>query len=81
MPHVDRAGQIRKHAANATGNAVKADPMKSADDASDLSSDEGDYDEIDSDDFDSDGFNEDMTDVPDYANAHSLSQQQDFVKF
>ena len=81
LPHVDRAGQIRKHAANPTGNTIKENFSKSADEESDLSSDEGDYDEIDSDDVDSDGIEEHMIDAPDLDEAHALSQQQDFVRF
>lgn len=81
LPHVDRAGQIKKHAANATGSKGQRNPGKSSDDSSDLSSDEGDFEEIDSEDVDSDGLDEDMIDAPDSDDAHALSQQQDFVKF
>ena len=81
LPHVDRAGQIRKHAANATGITMEENSAKSAYEESDLSSDEGDYDEIDSDDVDSDGIEDYMIDASDHDEAHALSQQQDFVKF
>ena len=75
LPHVDRAGQIRKHAANSTGNTAKEGSVKPISEDSDLSSD---GDEIDSDDIDSDNLDEDMTDS---SEAYSLSQQQDFVRF
>ena len=78
LPHVDRAGQIRKRIANAT---TTAGLKTSSDEDSDLSSDEGDYDEIDSDDVNSDGLDEDMANVMSDTEAHALSQQQDFVKF
>lgn len=76
LPHVDRAGQIRKHAANNT------DPTTGSDegDESDIVSDE-EYDEIDSDDVDSDGLEEDFMQLSDDMPAHALSQQQDFVQF
>ena len=77
LPHVDRAGQIRKHTANTT------DPANGSadDDSSDLVSDD-EYDEIDSDDVDSEGLDDDsMNNRNDAASqiSHSLSQQQDYV--
>lgn len=79
LPHVDRAGQIRKHAANLT------DPTSGSadDDDSDLVSDD-DYDEIDSDDVDSDGLDHESMFAGDDTRSqasHALSQQQDFVHF
>ena len=76
LPHVDRAGQIRKHAANF------ADPPNGSDedDDSDIVSD-ANYDEIDSDDVDSDGLEEDVMQLSDDTASHILSQQQDFVQF
>lgn len=75
LPHVDRAGQIRKNAANKT----ESPPPGEEDD---ISSEEEDYDEIDSDDVDSDDMDEDDVEVISGAAAESeLSGQQDFVHF
>ena len=76
LPHVDRAGQIRKHAANITDAGTNSNE----DDDSDIVSDD-DYDEIDSDDVDSDGLEEDLMQLSDETPSHVLSQQQDFVRF
>ena len=73
LPHVDRAGQIRKHAANNIGRT-----SGSEEDDSDLVSDD-EYDEIDSDDVDSDGLELDPMEIE--KTGHGLSQQQDFVGF
>lgn len=83
MPHVDRAGQLKKHAANATGTAYKTAKPSSPTEESDLSSEEEDYyyEEIDSDDVDSDGLDDDLMDISSDAGSHALSQQQDFVRF
>lgn len=71
LPHVDRAGQLRKAA------AVKChDQSEGAEgDVSDLESDE---EVMDSDDVDSDDMEEHI--LPE-ENKHELSQQQDFVQF
>lgn len=72
LPHIDRAGTLRKAAAQ---KAVRV----SDDDLSiDVSSDE-DFDEIDSDDADSDEIDEDLIMAGAGANNHELSQQQDFI--
>ncbi|KAK7726070.1 hypothetical protein SLS57_003660 [Botryosphaeria dothidea] len=73
LPHVDRAGQIRKAAAAQTGSAELGSP--------DLSSDD-EHDEIDSDDVDSeDEIEEDLVMQGADDNGRELSQQQDFVSF
>ncbi|CAL5867274.1 uncharacterized protein PFLUO_LOCUS1489 [Penicillium psychrofluorescens] len=72
LPHVDRAGQIRKAAAAAASRAEPAD----GEEESDPSSEEEDYDEIDSDDVDSDEFDEELIEGVD---SGELSQQQDFI--
>ncbi|GME22232.1 Zinc finger CCCH-type protein [Neofusicoccum parvum] len=73
LPHVDRAGQIRKAAAAQTANTELGSP--------DLSSDD-EYDEIDSDDVDSeDEIEEDILMRGSDEHEHELSQQQDFVSF
>ncbi|KAL2798075.1 hypothetical protein BJX66DRAFT_296364 [Aspergillus keveii] len=72
LPHVDRAGQIRKNAApkeDVTGN----------DEESDASSEEEEYDEIGSDDVDSDYLSDE--ELIEGADTGEISQQQDFVHF
>lgn len=76
LPHVDRAGQIRKITAN------KAGPSPSEDDDADLSSEEEEYDEIDSEDVDSDESDDDTTEfIISGVDSGELAQQQDFVRF
>ncbi|KAF2146726.1 uncharacterized protein K452DRAFT_262792 [Aplosporella prunicola CBS 121167] len=74
LPHVDRAGQIRK------ATAAQASTAEEEDGSPDLSSDE-DYDEIDSDDVDSDGLGEDVIMQGSDDHGHELSQQKDFIGF
>jgi len=81
LPHVDRAGQIRKMVANKleTPNDSRRGSGQE-DDSSDLSSEEEDgYDAIDSDDVDSDGLVDEPMDIRMETDNHELSQQQDFV--
>lgn len=73
LPHVDRAGQLRKAAARGTVQAVE-------DESSDVSSDEELHD-MDSDDFDSDGLEEEVLMPFADSQKHELSQQMDFVQF
>ncbi|KAJ5781130.1 hypothetical protein N7457_006290 [Penicillium paradoxum] len=75
LPHVDRAGQIRKAAAAA---ASKADL---GDDESDPSSEEENYDAIDSDDVDSDEFDDSPEEIIEGVDSGEMSQQQDFISF
>lgn len=72
LPHVDRAGQIRKAAAAA------ARAEASNEDESDQSSEEEDYDAIDSDDVDSDEFDDELLEGVD---SGEMAQQHDFIKF
>lgn len=73
LPHVDRAGQIRKATAAQAANAELGSP--------DLSSDD-EYDEIDSDDVDSeDEIEEDVLMQGADNHGSELSQQQDYVSF
>ena len=83
LPHVDRAGQIRKYAANTTDDPSQALNNKSpgAEEDSDISSEEEDYDGIGSDDVDSDGLEDNFMQSSADAGNHALSQQQDFVHF
>ena len=75
LPHVDRAGQIRK---NTGANKVDA----TNDDDSDASSEDEEYDEIDSDDVDSDDLDEDEPElIIKRDDSNDLSQQQDFIHF
>lgn len=77
LPHVDRAGQIRKIAAN---KAETTDNRDSADD-DDISSEEEAYDEIDSDDVDSDNLDDDPVIITEGVDTGEIPQQQDFVRF
>ncbi|KAJ5183762.1 hypothetical protein N7492_001378 [Penicillium capsulatum] len=79
LPHVDRAGQIRKAAAAAANKAGLAD----RDEESDPSSEEEDRDAIDSDDVDSDEFDDEPEQLiarEDTGNDE-MTQQQDFIRF
>jgi hypothetical protein len=82
LPHVDRAGQIRKHSANSAEKISKRESESPGEDSDgDLSSAGEDYDGNDSDDVDSDGLEEDLTLLADDVDFHAFSQQQDFVRF
>ena len=73
LPHVDRAGQIRKHNTNTQSSRQGED--------SDVTSDEEDFDEIDSDDVESDGLEDNLDRIQGLSGSHALSQQEDFVHF
>lgn len=73
LPHVDRAGQIRKAAAAAANKAEREDE-------SDQSSEEEEFDAIDDDDVDSDEF-EDPEEIIEGVDSGEMSQQQDFIPF
>ncbi|KAJ5763038.1 hypothetical protein N7533_001719 [Penicillium manginii] len=75
LPHVDRAGQIRKAAAAKAEQNADRDRM---DEDSDPSSEEEDYDAIDSDDVDSDEFDE-PEELLDGVDSGETSNQQDFI--
>lgn len=77
LPHVDRAGQIRKAAAAAANKAEMAE----RDDESDPSSEEEDHDAIDSDDVDSDEFDDEPEQLIGGEDSGEMSQQQDFIRF
>ncbi|CAG7924488.1 unnamed protein product [Penicillium olsonii] len=74
LPHVDRAGQIRKAAAA----AAAADQ---GEDESDASSEEETYDAIDSDDVDSDEYDDFAEELIEGVDSGEMSQQQDFIAF
>ncbi|KAJ5290972.1 hypothetical protein N7478_000223 [Penicillium angulare] len=75
LPHVDRAGQIRKAAAAAANKA------EAGDDESDQSSEEEEYDAIDSDDVDSDELDDMPEELIEGTDNGEMSQQQDFIGF
>ncbi|PGH26794.1 hypothetical protein AJ80_01560 [Polytolypa hystricis UAMH7299] len=86
LPHVDRAGQIRKIAANkaetSDSDNINKEGAEEDDEEDDVSSEEEAYEEIDSDDVDSD----DLEDEPemmitDDMDTAEILQQQDFVHF
>jgi hypothetical protein len=77
LPHVDRAGQIRKAAAA----AAKADASADNEDESDQSSEEEDYDAIDSDDVDSDEFDDVSVELLEGVDSGEMAQQHDFIGF
>lgn len=66
LPHIDRAGTLRK--------AAERQAKNGSEDVSDLSSDDDDENEVDSD------VAEDI-DMDDDDDSHELSQQQDFIGF
>lgn len=78
LPHVDRAGQIKKYATN-TSDPGPGSGKDGEDDDSDIVSDD-EYDESNSDDVDSDGM-EEMMDLSDETASHAVSEQKDFVHF
>lgn len=71
LPHVDRAGQIRK-------NIAKAESPDEND--SDASSEEEEHEQIDSDDVDSDELDEEPEFI-EGGDSSELSQQQDYIRF
>jgi len=73
LPHVDRAGRIRKQNANRTDTRARSS------EDTDLSSD--DSNDIGTDDIDSDAIKEDTVDPYEGTASHMISQQQDFVRF
>ncbi|KKK17296.1 hypothetical protein P175DRAFT_0519945 [Aspergillus ochraceoroseus IBT 24754] len=75
LPHVDRAGQIRKNAAPNGGDAADGT------EESDASSEEEEYEEIDSDDVDSDDLDSDEAELIEPVDSGEISQQQDFIRF
>lgn len=75
LPHVDRAGQIRKAAAAAASKAESGE----REDESDMSSGEEEYDAIDSDDVDSDEFDDMPEELIEGEDSGEMSQQQDFI--
>lgn len=71
LPHVDRAGQIRKN----TAKAESPDENES-----DASSEEEEYDQIDSGDVDSDELDEEPEFI-EGGDSGEVSQQQDYIRF
>lgn len=81
LPHVDRAGQIRRNAANIEPKGDKGEPAAvDEEESSDLSSDEEDYDESGS-DVDSDGMDEEPVQVLGHTDNEDVAHQQDYIRF
>ncbi|OKL58404.1 hypothetical protein UA08_06094 [Talaromyces atroroseus] len=86
LPHIDRAGQIRKAAAATTTKSGMALAEGDADEEDVSSEEEEEYDEIDSDDVDSDELDSDDDEpmvefIEGGTDDKELSGQQDFVHF
>ncbi|KAL1960961.1 hypothetical protein VTO42DRAFT_4849 [Malbranchea cinnamomea] len=80
LPHIDRAGQIRKLAADQTGTEEQPEDGNDDDNEDEDLSSEEEYDEIDSDDVDSDDLDEPEEIVKGTDNS-DITQQQDFIRF
>lgn len=82
LPHVDRAGQIRRHAAQPidTGDTSTASRATEAN-QSDISSDEDNNAETDAEDVDSDDLADDLIEGVDVLGREALAGQHDFVGF
>ncbi|KAL8790829.1 MAG: hypothetical protein Q9213_000453 [Squamulea squamosa] len=81
LPHVDRAGQIRKHAAQSAepNSGVDSLEISKADD-SDISSDEDDFVDTEGDDVDSDDLDDEFIAGVNDTGHQQLAQQDDFVQ-
>ena len=81
LPHIDRAGQIRKHAAKPIlGFDECGSSAPEGENASDLLSDEEDLQDSENDDIDSDDLDDDPHQVSHYPDS-TLDQQQDYFRF
>ena len=79
LPHVDRAGQLRKQTANLLENQRSNDEANTLEDCiDDISSDEDNNNGSDSDDIDSDGIEDGITLQPQTGDP-SPFQQDDFI--
>ena len=81
LPHVDRAGQLRKMDASGPGGnkrGTSSDVTQEGERESDLSSEE---DEADSDDIDSDGLGEEMLGDATDPTSMEIAGQQDYIRF
>ncbi|KAL9051644.1 MAG: hypothetical protein Q9206_004632 [Seirophora lacunosa] len=83
LPHIDRAGQIRKHAAqlaatNRPGNGSDATEIDDGDISSD---DDDDGVSTDGEDIDSDDIADDLIEGVDALGRQALAEQHDFVGF
>lgn len=82
MPHVDRAGQIRRLAAKPADPASTTDhPVASEANESDLSSDEDENAEPEAEDIDSDDLDDEFIEGVDESGRQALEDQDDFVGF
>ncbi|KAL8842728.1 MAG: hypothetical protein Q9170_000384 [Blastenia crenularia] len=82
LPHVDRAGQIRRHAAQSTeaGDASNS-PINIEANQSDISSDEENDVETDGEDVDSEDLADDLIEGVDSLGRQAVAEQHDFVGF
>lgn len=82
MPHVDRAGQIRRQAAHLTDTRDISDsPRPTEANQNDISSDEDNGAETDGEDVDSDDLADDLIEGVDVLGRQALAEQHDFVGF
>jgi hypothetical protein len=79
LPHVDRAGQLRKAVQPANQNSDETMTVSTKDLDSDLSSDENE--EYDSEDVDSDAVDEELIEDNPHANNTEISDQDSFIHF
>ena len=78
LPHVDRAGELRKAAARQAKKDGESGDGEGGD-VSDLSSGEEEFQGIDSDDADSDDLDEDVRMSDSGGQGREMSQQEDFI--
>ena len=80
LPHIDRAGQIRKQAANALESKRSGDGTNIPEDnIDDISSEEDEENGSDDEDVDSDGMEDGIMPRPQTGEQSGLFQQNDFV--
>lgn len=83
LPHIDRAGQIRKHAAQlaATNKPGNGSDATENDDGDISSDDDDDGVSTDGEDIDSDDIADDLIEGVDALGRQALAEQHDFVGF
>lgn len=80
LPHVDRAGQIRRHTAQSAESSSTSKSTSMADtNESDISSDEEDDADTDGEDVDSDDLADELIEGVDALGRQALAEQHDFV--
>ncbi|KAL8665334.1 MAG: hypothetical protein Q9202_002385 [Teloschistes flavicans] len=82
LPHVDRAGQIRRQTTKSAGAATATDSLVALEaNESDLSSDDDDRPGMDGEDVDSDELDDEFIEGVDDSGRQALAEQKDFVGF